>query len=64
MRGSANSRPKNRYIKLYQNNQFQTNYLTKEELIMIEIYIALAIIATGMFIFALLVKPTKPHHEK
>jgi len=33
---------------------------------MIEIYIALAIIATGMFIFALLVKPTKhkPHHEK
>jgi len=26
MRGSANSRPKNRYIKLYQNNQFQTNY--------------------------------------
>ena len=34
---------------------------------MIEIYIALAIIATGMFIFALLVKPEnkhKPHHEK
>jgi hypothetical protein len=30
---------------------------------MIEIYIALAIIATGMFIFALLVKPTKTHHE-
>jgi len=26
---------------------------------MIEIYIALAIIATGMFVFALLVKPTK-----
>ena len=33
---------------------------------MIEIYIALAIIATGMFVFALLVKPDskKPHHEK
>jgi len=62
MRGSANSRPKNRYIKLYQNNQFQTNYLT-QELTMIEIYIALAIIATGLFIFALLVKPTKTHHE-
>jgi len=34
---------------------------------MIEIYIALAIIATGMFVFALLVKPEtkhKPHHEK
>jgi len=34
---------------------------------MIEIYIALAIIATGMFVFALLVKPEnkhKPQHEK
>jgi len=32
---------------------------------MIEIYIALAIIATGMFIFAIFAKPTKhkPHHE-
>jgi hypothetical protein len=32
---------------------------------MIKIYLALAFIATIMFIFAILVKPdNKPHHEK
>jgi hypothetical protein len=31
---------------------------------MIEIYIALAVIATGIFVFTLLVKPTKIHHEE
>ena len=31
---------------------------------MIEIYIALAIIATGMFIFVLLVKPENKHKLK